>query len=85
MLCSSTLSWATLYMMRHPDVQAKVREEIYQAIGKDRQPSLADKQKMPYTEATILEIQRMGNIAPFGLPHSSFHEGITLRGKIIPK
>ena len=82
---SSTLSWATLYLMRHPDVQDKVREEINRVIGKERLPSLSDKQLMPYTEAVIQEIQRVGNIAPFGLPHSTFKEGFTLKGKIIPK
>ena len=82
---SSTLSWATLYLMRHPEVQDKVREEINRVIGKERLPSLSDKQLMPYTEAVIQEIQRVGNIAPFGLPHSTFKEGFTLKGKIIPK
>jgi cytochrome P450 len=82
---SSTLSWATLYMMRHPEVQSKVREEIFRVVGKERLPSLSDKQLMPYTEATMLEIQRLGNIAPFGLPHSTYQKELSLRGKVIPK
>jgi hypothetical protein len=40
---------------------------------------------MPFTEATILEIQRVGNIAPFGLPHSTFAKELAIRGKVIPK
>ena len=42
--------------------QSKVREEIQRVIGSERLPSLADKSRLPYTEATIIEIQRVGNI-----------------------
>ena len=82
---SSTLSWATLYLMLHPDVQSRVRDEIFRVVGRDRAPGLSDRSSMPFTEATILEIQRLGNIAPFGLPHSTFVSEVRLRGKVIPK
>ncbi len=59
---SSTLSWAILFMIRHPDVQDKVREEIHRVVGRDWLPTLADRTAMVYTEATIMEVQRMGNI-----------------------
>ena len=35
-----------------------MRQEIYEVIGKERQPSLSDRHQMHYTEATIFEIQR---------------------------
>ena len=35
-----------------------MRQEIYEVIGKERQPSLSDRHQMHYTEATLLEIQR---------------------------
>jgi hypothetical protein len=38
-------------------------------IGPARQATLSDKSKMPYTEATIIEIQRVGNI---GMDHYYF-------------
>ena len=66
---STTLSWAILYMIRYPGVQEQVQQELDQVVGTDRLPSLADRPNLPYTEAVIMEIQRCGNIGPFGVQH----------------
>lgn len=46
---------------------AKVQEEIDRVVGGARQPSLSDKDNLPYTNAVIHEIQRIGNIIPINL------------------
>ena len=33
---STTLNWAVLYMVRYPDIQAKVQEELDTVVGTDR-------------------------------------------------
>ena len=71
--------------MLNPDVQSRVRAEIFRVVGRDRAPGLSDRSSLPFTEATILEIQRLGNIVPFGLPHSTFVSEVRIRGKVIPK
>ena len=80
---STTLSWAVLYMLRHPDVQAKVQSELDKVVGRGRLPTMADRQDLPYTEATLMEVQRHASILPTGLAHYSRHS-ITVNGMKIP-
>ena len=52
-------------MMKWPEVQRKVQEELDREIG-DAEPSLNHRQITPYTEATLLEIQRYACVVPWG-------------------
>lgn len=67
----------------------KVHEEIARVVGADRAPSLTDKVRMPYTEATIMEVQRLSTVVPLSIPHMTsertgksraFLLGMLLRG-----
>lgn len=81
---TSTLYWAMRLMLVHQDVQKKVQAEIDHVIGKERHPSIVDRSKMPYTEATIAEIHRYATIIGFVPVHSNPEEA-TLSGFTIPK
>ncbi|XP_069550924.1 cytochrome P450 2J2-like [Brachyistius frenatus] len=61
---SKTLQWGLIYLIKNPHIQEKVQAEIDRVIGQTRQPTMADKLNLPYTDAVIHEIQRMGNIVP---------------------
>ncbi|KAG9350980.1 hypothetical protein JZ751_024869 [Albula glossodonta] len=62
----------------------KVQAEIDRVIGQSRQPTMADRANMPYTDAVIHEIQRFGNIVPFTPPRIS-NRDTTLSGFRVAK
>ncbi|XP_040204239.1 cytochrome P450 2K4-like [Rana temporaria] len=80
---STTLRWGFLLMMKYPNIQKKVQEEIEKVID-TAQPRLEHRKQMPYTDAVIHEILRYGDIAPASLPHAASKD-VTFRGYFIPK
>uniref|UniRef100_L7MZY8 Cytochrome P450 family 2 subfamily B member 6 n=3 Tax=Anolis carolinensis TaxID=28377 RepID=L7MZY8_ANOCA len=80
---STTLRWALLLMMKHPEIQRKVQEEIAVTIG-SAQPRAEHRKKMPYTDAVIHEVQRYANILPTSVPRATTVD-VTLKGYFIPK
>ncbi|XP_006823767.1 cytochrome P450 2U1-like [Saccoglossus kowalevskii] len=81
---ATTLRWGLLFMVLHPKIQQLVFNEIDQVVGPNRLPRLADRTYLPYTEATLCEIQRLGSITPIILPHAALVDS-TLGGYDIPK
>ncbi|XP_075816228.1 cytochrome P450 2D20-like [Microtus pennsylvanicus] len=81
---STTLSWALLLMILHPDVQSRVQQEIDEVIGQARRPEMADQARMPYTNAVIHEVQRFADIVPTNVPHMTSRD-IEVQGFLIPK
>ncbi|NXA89066.1 CP2DH protein, partial [Melanocharis versteri] len=81
---STTLRWALLYMLLHPEIQSKVQAEIDKVIGRERAPTMKDQASMPYTNAVIHEVQRFGDVVPLGLPHMTYRD-TELQGFFIPK
>ena len=53
-------------------------------IGRSRRPNVKDRSHLPYTEATLMECQRKGNIALFSVPRCTT-EVTSLNGFTIPK
>ncbi|CAI9604789.1 unnamed protein product, partial [Staurois parvus] len=81
---STTLRWAMLLMMKYPEIQKKVQEEIRTHIKQGQMPTVDDRRNMPYTEAVIHEIQRFANIVPLNLSHATSSD-VYFRGYCIPK
>ncbi|XP_042553814.1 cytochrome P450 2D17-like isoform X1 [Dipodomys spectabilis] len=81
---STTLSWALLLMILHPDVQRRVQQEIDEVIGQARRPEMGDQARMPFTCAVIHEVQRFADIIPVNLPHMTSRD-VEVQGFLIPK
>ena len=79
---ATTLNWLLLYILNDPKLQARLHTEIDDVIEKGRPPSLTDRTRMPYMEATILEALRIAPPAPLGFPHTVPHD-VTFRGYLI--
>lgn len=54
---SSMLLFAFLYMIKYPEIQRKVQQEIQVKCGYS-QPTLENRSSMPYTDAVLHEIMR---------------------------
>jgi len=81
---TSTLRWAFCFLCTWPEVQRRLRAEILAVVGEERPPTLADRPRMPYTEAVLMETQRLGDIAPVGIEHVT-SETIQLGGYTIQR
>ncbi|CAC5412583.1 CYP2J [Mytilus coruscus] len=81
---SSAILWAIIFLVNNPDVQQKMRNELTEVLGSNRQPLLTDRNNLPYCESVITETLRLGNIAPFSLPHTAT-EDFVINNYRIPK
>ncbi|XP_068100624.1 cytochrome P450 2K1-like [Hyperolius riggenbachi] len=81
---STTLQWAMLLMMKYPEIQKKVQEEIRAHIKPGQMPAADDRKKMPYTDAVIHEVQRFCNLVPMSVSHTTTKD-VHFRGYCIPK
>ncbi|EDV22935.1 uncharacterized protein TRIADDRAFT_28454 [Trichoplax adhaerens] len=80
---TTTLEWYFLYMIVHPNIQQKVHDELDRVIGRDRYPTLQDRDKLPYLQATILETLRASSVSPLAAPHETIAD-IKLNNYTLP-
>ncbi|XP_059488140.1 cytochrome P450 18a1 [Neocloeon triangulifer] len=80
----TTLQWAVVFMLHHPEVVKSMQEELDQVVGRKRLPNLDDLPYLPYTECVILEVLRRSSIVPLGTTHAATKD-VFLDGYFIPK
>ncbi|XP_037304932.2 cytochrome P450 2K1-like [Pungitius pungitius] len=80
---ATTLRWGLLFMIKNPNIQDRVREELSAVVG-SRQVQVEDRKKLPFTDAVIHETQRLANIVPMAIPHRTTQD-LTFQGHFIKK
>uniref|UniRef100_A0A6I8PNU2 Cytochrome P450 2K1 n=1 Tax=Xenopus tropicalis TaxID=8364 RepID=A0A6I8PNU2_XENTR len=80
---STALRWALLLMIKYPDIQEKVHDEISRVIG-SAHPTYSHRTQMPFTNAVIHEILRFADIVPLNVPHETTRD-VHFKGYFIPK
>ncbi|XP_033744217.1 cytochrome P450 2H1-like [Pecten maximus] len=81
---TTIIHWAIVYLLRNPDVQVRMFQEIECVVGLSRLPTVADRPNLNYCDAFITEILRRCNIVPLSIPHGALKD-IHFRGYRIPK
>lgn len=61
---ATSLLFAVLACLSHPEVQHKAHEELDRVVGQDRFPTWEDEANLPYIRAIIKEQHRWRTIAP---------------------
>ncbi|XP_034528213.1 cytochrome P450 2S1 isoform X2 [Ailuropoda melanoleuca] len=67
---STTVRYTLLLLLKYPQVQERVREELTRELGAGRAPSLGDRGRLPYTDAVLHEAQRLLALVPMGVPRA---------------
>lgn len=79
----SALTFAVIFMMRHPEMAERAHQEIKDVVGLDRLPDLNDRVDLPYTEAFLRETLRLTG-TPFAVTHRATEDSY-FRGYYVPK
>lgn len=82
---SLMVRWALLYMIAYPDIQAKIQRELDEVVGREQQPGLRHRGKLPFTEACIHEIFRHSSSTVMPAVIYATSTDTTLEGYFIPQ
>nr|XP_042906025.1 cytochrome P450 2C15-like isoform X2 [Parasteatoda tepidariorum]XP_042906026.1 cytochrome P450 2C15-like isoform X2 [Parasteatoda tepidariorum]XP_042906027.1 cytochrome P450 2C15-like isoform X2 [Parasteatoda tepidariorum] len=81
---STFVTFLLMPLLDHPEEQEKIYKELVEVCGEDRNPTMADKSKLRYFNAFLLEAQRLANFVPL-FPSLECTKETTVGGYRIPK
>ena len=65
---SKTLGFAFFFCLKNPDILHRVQDEVDRVTGHKDQVRLEDRPDLVLTEATLLEVARLGSVLPIAPP-----------------
>ncbi len=80
---STFIEWSILYLIKYPDVQAKLHQIISKEIGQ-RAATLADRSNLPYVDCFMDECFRCSHMMDIAVPHRVVQD-TTFKGYLFPK
>ncbi|KAJ8431338.1 hypothetical protein Cgig2_033180 [Carnegiea gigantea] len=81
---ATVMQWIMANLVKYPNIQAKLLDEIRGVVGAEAQVREEDLAKMPYLKAVVLEGLRRHPPGHFVLPHS-VSQDVELGGYLVPK
>lgn len=81
---STAQQWIILVLVKYPEMQTRLQQEVDRVVDRTRLPSIEDQQQLPYIMAFIYEVMRFTSFVPLTIPHSTTMD-TTIMGYAIPK
>uniref|UniRef100_A0A4W4EAR4 Cytochrome P450, family 1, subfamily B, polypeptide 1 n=1 Tax=Electrophorus electricus TaxID=8005 RepID=A0A4W4EAR4_ELEEL len=66
---STAVQWIILVLVRYPDLQKRLQEEVDKVVGRSRLPTIQDQPHLPYIMSLIYEVMRFTSFIPLTIPH----------------
>ncbi|XP_038140011.1 cytochrome P450 1B1 [Cyprinodon tularosa] len=81
---STALQWIILILVKYPEMQARLQQEVDRVVDRVRLPAIEDQPQLPYVMAFIYEVMRFTSFVPLTIPHSTLTD-TSVMGYTVPK
>ncbi|XP_041803157.1 cytochrome P450 1B1 [Chelmon rostratus] len=81
---STALQWVFLILVKYPEMQVRLQQEVDKVVDRNRLPSTEDQVQLPFVMAFIYEVLRYTSFVPLTIPHSTTTDA-SIMGYNIPK
>lgn len=81
---STALHWIILILVKYPEMQVRLQQEVDKVVDRSRIPCIEDQPRLPYIMAFIYEVMRFTSFVPLTIPHSTTTD-TTIMGYSVPK
>ncbi|KAF3708592.1 Cytochrome P450 1B1 [Channa argus] len=81
---STALQWIILILVKYPEMQARLQQEVDKVVDRSRLPTFEDRVQLPYVMAFLYEVMRFTSFVPLTIPHSTTAD-TSIMGHAVPK
>ncbi|XP_071337437.1 cytochrome P450 1B1 isoform X2 [Trachinotus anak] len=81
---STAVQWIILILVKYPEMQVRLQQEVDKVVDRSRLPSMEDQARLPFFMAFIYEVMRFTSFVPLTIPHSTTTD-TSIMGYTVPK